>query len=193
MTKTLDDYTNSFNAIEDFEKALADFAGAPGAIVFDSFQNAVEVGLRYRMPKMYATIPARIRSDIPVLLKKLGITFIYDDAEWDKMYQIKGSIVYDSSRYFEREMFERDLGQSKIICVSFENGSPLDIGVGAAILTNARAAHDFCKKESREGKVDMCMAPKDAVAGLNKLTSGDIADLGGSGYKYFSDLSAIED
>lgn len=126
--------------MNDFEKALAEFTGAPFVITTDSCTHAIELGLRYQKPKMYATIPKKTHFSVPMTLRNLGIEYMFTDDEWEKEYRIEGSIVWDSANYFEKDMFKVEIGKSKLMCISFSSASPLNLGVGGAILTNDRKA-----------------------------------------------------
>jgi len=208
MKKSISDYSNPFEAIDEFEKALAEFTGAKGVVVTDSCTHAIELGLRYNTPKMYATIPVNTYLSVPMTLAKLGIEHMFIEEEWDKEYRIQGSIVYDSARHFSKDMFQTENpNQRKIVCLSFGHNKPLEIGHGGAILTNDRAAYDWLKRAAYDGR-DLTvtpwedqkefdigyhyhMRPEDAVIGLNKLAAGEINDLGGKGYKHYPDLREI--
>ena len=207
--KNISDYSNPFEAINEFENALAEYTGASGVVVTDSCTHAIELGLRYRMPKMYATIPAHTYLSVPMTLAKLDISLMYDDEDkWDKMYQIKGSTVYDAAGYFEEGMFQLDNpAQKRIICLSFGHGKPLEIGHGGAILTNDKAAYDYFKTAVYDGRdlsispwedqvefdigYHYMMRPEDAVIGLNKLANDQIT-VSKNGYKNYPDLRNIK-
>jgi len=208
MKKEISDYSNPYDAVSEFEKELAEFTGASGVIATDSCSHAIELGLRYTMPKLYATIPAHTYLSVPMTLKKLGIEYMMTDEEWDKDYRIEGSIVYDSARRFEKDMFQLDNpNQKKIVCLSFGHGKPLEIGHGGAILTNDKKAYEWLKRASYDGRdlsfdrwIDQkefvvgyhyMMRPEDAVIGLNKLANNEITDLGDKGYKSYPDLREI--
>jgi len=208
MKKDISDYNNPFEAIDEFEKALAEFTGAKGVVVTDSCTHAIELGLRYNMPKMYATLPEHTYLSIPMTLEKLGIEYMFTEDKWDEGYRIEGSIVYDYARHFAEGMFETDTPvQKRIMCLSFGHGKPLEIGHGGAILTNDREAYEWLKRAVYDGRdltispwedqktfdvgYHYMMRPEDAVIGLNKLANGEITDLGGKGYKNYPDLREI--
>lgn len=204
--KYIEDYENPFDAINEFEDAISEFTGAPGVVVTDSCTHAIELGLRYRRPKMYATIPEHTYLSIPMTLMKLDIDYMFTDDEWDKEYQIKGSIVWDSARRFEKDMFERDPGQKKIVCVSFGHGKPFELGRGGAILTDDKAAYNWLKKAAYDGRdlskpwqeqkeftlgYHYMMRPEECVAGINKLASNEIVTLDKKGYTDYPNLRDI--
>lgn len=190
---------------EEFEKALAEFTGAKGVIAMDSCTHAIELGLRYSTPKMYATIPEKTHYSIPMILNRLGIDFMCTEDDWENEYRIHGSIVYDASQFIAKDMFETENpNQSKIICVSFGVGSALEIGHGGAILTNDKKAYDWFQsvvgngqekeywEDQRKFKVSYGyeMRTEDAVTGLNKLTNGEVTAVknGSNNYPNIRDI-----
>jgi len=185
--KYIEDYTNPYDAIEEFEKELALFAGAPLAVATDSCTHAIELGLLYKKPVMYAGIPAETHISVAMTMARLGIDTLYDDDPWENNYRIEGSLVWDSANHFEENMFECEIGKRKILCVSFGHGSPLEIGHGGAILTNDKKIHRWLKRAVYDGRnmgqIDQTefeigyhymMRPEDAVIGLNKLATSEI-------------------
>ena len=208
MKKEISDYLNPNEAIEEFEKALGEYTGASGVIVTDSCTHAIELGLRYSKPTIYATIPPHTHFTVPMTLQKLGIEFMYSEDKWENEYRIQGSIVYNSSNYLAKDMFQTENpNQRKIVCVSFDAGSPLAIGHGGAILTNDKEAYKWLKRAANDGRdltvthwedqkeYDMGyhygMHPLDANVGLNMLDNEEIADVGGNGYGNYPDLRDI--
>jgi len=208
MKKELSDYHNPFEANEEFEKALAEYTGAKGVIVVDSCTHAIELGLRYSPPKMYATIPEQAHFSTAMTLKMLGIEYMFTDDEWEKEYRIHGSTVYDAAQFFEKDMFEAEPGKSKIQCISFGPGSPMDLGGGGAILTNNKVAYEWLKNAASHGR-DLSishendqkeftlgyryyMRPADAVLGLHKLAENEVTDLSDNRYTNYSNLREVE-
>lgn len=193
---------------EVFEKALIKFTGAKGVVLVDNIAHAIELGLRYNKPKMYATIPTQAPVDVAMTLSILDIEYMVDDEDqWDKYYRINGSTVYDCRDHFAKDMFETDNpNQRRMMCVSFGEGAPLEIGHGAAILTNDRAAYDWLVKAANGGRnpkvieekqkeydigyyYQMCSA--DAHSGIQLLNNLAINDLGSKRYKKYRGLRDI--
>ena len=201
--KTIADYTNPFDALEEFSKALSEFTGAKGVILTDSCTHAMELGLRYKRPNLYATLPKHTYVSVLMTLEKLDIAYGFDEEEWDKQYRIGGTHVWDCARRFEKDMYE----SGKIMCLSFGHNKPLEIGHGGAILTNDKQFYNWATRAAYDGRdlkispwgdqkefklgFHYNMRPEDAVIGLNLLESGTIKELDGAGYKQYPDLSEI--
>ena len=67
----------SFDKILKFEQALAEFTGAPYAIMTDCCTHALELCFRYDRVEFCAFTPYTYLS-IPMLMHKLKIKFVYD-------------------------------------------------------------------------------------------------------------------
>lgn len=131
-------YTMNYDVLFEFEAALADYTGAPYAVVTDGCSHAVELCLRYDGVKRCEFTPFTYVS-IPQVMHILGIDYQYLDHEWQRWigeYQFIGTRIWDSARRLERGMYRA--GQMQ--CLSFGNGKPLTLGkVGAILLDDADA------------------------------------------------------
>ena len=129
-----------FDKILKFEQELAEFTGAPYAIMTDCCTHAIELCLRYERVRECQFTPYTYLS-IPMLMHKLGIEFQYLDHAWQRWhgeYQFINTRVWDSARRLEKNMYRSGAMQ----CVSFGHDKPLHIGRGGAIILDDRAAYD---------------------------------------------------
>jgi dTDP-4-amino-4,6-dideoxygalactose transaminase len=127
----------SFDSILKFETALAEFTGAPYAIMTDCCTHAIELCLRYAKPNG-CFFPAYTYLSIPMLMHKLDIKYILEDRQWTGEYQFRNTRVWDSARRLEKDMYRPGMMQ----CLSFGHGKPLHIGRGGAILLDDKDAYD---------------------------------------------------
>jgi dTDP-4-amino-4,6-dideoxygalactose transaminase len=143
----------SFNRIKQFEQMLAEYTGAPYAIMTDCCTHAIELALRYDNVKL-CTMPARSYLSIPMTLRKLNIKYDYTDIEWTGEYQLGGTRIWDSARRLERNMYRT----GHIQCLSFGHGKPLQIGRGGAILLDDKLAYDIMLQQRYDGR-DLDVTP----------------------------------
>jgi dTDP-4-amino-4,6-dideoxygalactose transaminase len=143
----------SFNRIKQFEQMLAEYTGAPYAIMTDCCTHAIELALRYDNVKL-CTMPARSYLSIPMTLRKLNIKYDYTDIEWIGEYQLGGTRIWDSARRLERNMYRT----GHIQCLSFGHGKPLHLGRGGAILLDDKAAYDALILQRYDGR-DLNISP----------------------------------
>ena len=121
-----------FEKIIEFETALAQFTGAPYAVMTDCCTHAIELCMRYDQVQTCKFTPYTYVS-VPMIMHKLGIKYQYLDHEWQRWvgeYPFVETRIWDSARRLEKNMYR--LGQ--IQCVSFGHDKPLPIGRGGAIL-----------------------------------------------------------
>ena len=142
-----------FDKIESFETALAEYTGAPYAIMTDCCTHAIELCLRYERPSNLS-FTAYTYLSIPMLMHKLGIEYRLIPEEWTGEYQFHGSRVWDSARRLEPDMYRS--GQMQ--CLSFGHGKPLQIGRGGAILLDDKEAYDSMIQQRYDGR-DLSVSP----------------------------------
>lgn len=199
--KALDEYINKAEAVEDFEKAIAEFTGAKGVVCVDRIEHAIQLGLLFDRPKMYATIPEQTDLSVAMILNQLGIEYMFTEDEWEKEHRIQGSVVYRSDDFSEGMFETENPNQRKILCVSLEA-----LGIhGAAILTNVKEVHNWMKLAANGGIDPVSpdkatelnlgyyyqLRPADAVAGMAKLENKEVVQYTGKGYKDYSSLRDI--
>jgi dTDP-4-amino-4,6-dideoxygalactose transaminase len=143
----------SFDQIKQFEQMLAEYTGAPYAIMTDCCTHAIELALRYDHVQR-CTMPARSYLSIPMTLHKLNIQYDYTDTEWTGEYQLGGTRIWDSARRLERGMYR----SGQIQCLSFGHGKPLQIGRGGAILLDDKLAYNTMLQQRYDGR-DLDVVP----------------------------------
>jgi dTDP-4-amino-4,6-dideoxygalactose transaminase len=129
-----------FEKIKQFEDALAEFTGAPYAVMTDCCTHAIELCLRYEQVRSLKMTPYTYLS-IPMLMHKLGIEYEFLDHEsqlWTGEYPFVDTRIWDSARRLERNMYRSNTMQ----CLSFGHDKPLHIGRGGAIILDDREAYD---------------------------------------------------
>jgi dTDP-4-amino-4,6-dideoxygalactose transaminase len=165
-----------------FEQALAEYTGAPYAVMTDCCTHAIELCLRYNRVEQTA-FTAFTYLSIPMMMHKLGIWYILNDEQWVGEYQFHNTNIWDSARRLERNMYRA--GQMQ--CLSFGHNKPLHIGHGGAILLDNKEAYGILLRQRYDGR-DLSIAPwalqrtfmvgyhyrptvEDAVIGLEKLSA----------------------
>jgi dTDP-4-amino-4,6-dideoxygalactose transaminase len=142
-----------FNKIKKFEEELAEFTGAPYAIMTDCCTHAIEMCLRYDRVKEVVMTPYTYLS-IPMTMHKLGIKYSYNDEEWTGEYSFGLTRIWDSARRLEKDMYRAGTMQ----CLSFGHTKPLAIGHGGAILLDDKKAYETILRQRYDGR-DLTVAP----------------------------------
>lgn len=178
----ISDYHDPFDAVRDFERAVAHYTGAPYCVSTDSCTHAIEIAFRLCFDNNTVMFPARTYLSVPMTMHKLNVPYRLTDEAWSEEYQFQGSCIWDSARRFERHMY-RD---GQIQCVSFGRTKPLQIGRGGCILTDNRELYQAASRMRMDGRdifkykpwvtqgtfdvgFHYYMRPEDCVAGLNLL------------------------
>jgi dTDP-4-amino-4,6-dideoxygalactose transaminase len=136
-----------FDKILEFERALADYTGAPYAIMTDCCTHAIELCLRYERPN-WVSFSAWTYLSIPMLMHKLAIQYDLVDEDWCGEYRFHNSRVWDSARRLKRDMYRAGMMQ----CLSFGHGKPLQIGRGGAILLDDVDAYRIMLAQRYDGR-----------------------------------------
>jgi dTDP-4-amino-4,6-dideoxygalactose transaminase len=183
---------NTFNDIGRFELALAEYTGAPYAVMTDCCTHAIELCLRYDKITDCTFTPYTYLS-IPMTMHKLGIDYNYfpdhlpHRQQWIGEYKFEGTRIWDSARFFEPGMYRA----GQIQCLSFGRTKPLEIGIGGCLLTDNTELYQSASRMRSDGRdlltyspwaeqVDFelgfhyFMKPEHCVAGLNLLKSGQL-------------------
>ena len=142
-----------FDKIFEFEQALAEYTGAPYAVMTDCCTHAIEMCMRFDKVKR-VQFPAYTYLSIPMTMHKLGITYGLLDQKWTGEYRFNGTRIWDSARRLERGMYRSGMLQ----CLSFGNGKPLQIGRGGAILTDDVEVYDQLSMMRYDGR-DLRISP----------------------------------
>lgn len=148
-----------FDKIKKFEEELAEFTGAPYAIMTDCCTHAIELCLRYDRIKQCTFTPYTYLS-IPMLMHKLGIKYdYYPDSlphrqHWTGEYKFEATRIWDSARRLEKGMYRIGTMQ----CLSFGHNKPLHIGHGGAILLDDAKAYETILRQRYDGR-DLAVTP----------------------------------
>jgi dTDP-4-amino-4,6-dideoxygalactose transaminase len=145
-----------FEKILEFETALAQFTGAPHAVMTDCCTHAIELCMRYDQVQTCKFTPYTYVS-VPMTMHKLGIKYQYLDHEWQRWvgeYPFVETRIWDSARRLEANMYRA--GQMQ--CVSFGHDKPLPIGRGGAILLDNETAYQALLRMRYDGR-DLTVSP----------------------------------
>jgi hypothetical protein len=137
----------SFDALFKFEQDLAEYTGAPFAVVTDGCTHALELCLRHDRPRMLA-FTAFTYLSIPMLMHHLEINYVLTSEEWSGEYQFHGTRIWDSARRLEPGMYRS--GQMQ--CLSFGYSKPLCLGKVGAILLDDKAAYQTLSAWRSDGR-----------------------------------------
>jgi dTDP-4-amino-4,6-dideoxygalactose transaminase len=169
----------SFEVVEEFERQVADFFGAPHAVAVDCCTHALELCLRHQNIQSFSA-PKRTYISVPFLSQKLNIDFEWRDEDWQDYYYLGGTNIIDAAVLWKKNSYISDT----FMCLSFQYRKHLSLGRGGAILTNNKNAAEALKKMVYDGRISNVpwreqnissigyhyyMTPEIATLGLEKL------------------------
>jgi dTDP-4-amino-4,6-dideoxygalactose transaminase len=138
---------------EDFEKALADYTGAPYVVALDNMSNALFLALYYeKVQGMEIEIPSRTYPSVPCEIIHAGGKVKFMPVEGDTIkgaYQLNPTKVWDSALRFTADMYIPNTH----MCVSFTGPyKHLKLSKGGAILTDDLQAYLWFKRARFSGR-----------------------------------------
>jgi len=142
-----------FDKILKFEKSLAEFTGAPYAIMTDCCTHAIELCMRYDQIKQ-CSFTCYTYLSVPMIMHRLGINYELTPTSWQGEYEFVGTRIWDSARRLEQDMYKGGAMQ----CLSFGHTKPLQIGRGGAILLDDHQAYESIIRMRYDGR-DLNIAP----------------------------------
>jgi hypothetical protein len=169
-----------FNKVEEFEKEIAKFYGAPYAVATDCCTHAIELSLRY-LDTRFVFIPKHTYISIPFTAEKLGIYWQWNERPWQDYYYLNSKII-DAAVYWRRNGYV----PSSFMCLSFQFKKHLSLGRGGAILCENLEDYVELKKMSYDGRLPdipwanqdiksigyhYYMTPETAQQGIDRLPS----------------------
>lgn len=197
--------SNPYNAVAEFERAVASYADSRYAIAVESCSAALFLSCKY-LNVGEVTIPRRTYPSVPAAIIHAGGRVVFADLEWAGVYPLLPYMIVDGALRFHKNMYEGGLH-----CLSFHSKKRLPIGRGGMILTDNLEAYEWLKKARFDGRDEiplyeqkdikiagwnMYMTPEQAVRGLELLKTiedypPDI-DVNTQGYPDLSQFSAFK-
>jgi dTDP-4-amino-4,6-dideoxygalactose transaminase len=145
---------NVYDVVNEFEKRMAEYAGAPYGVAVNSCTNAIALSL------MYENIIGQIKSTDDIELPKhtyVGVAHAiinnghyikWMDYQWIGLYRLWPSRIVDSARWLTSDMYE----PGTFLCLSFHESKQLPVGDGGMILTDDKNAYDYLRQMRFDGR-----------------------------------------
>lgn len=180
---------DNWDWVTHFEEEIAKYCGSKYAVACDSNSNAIRLVLHYLgIVGQEIGIPARTYVSVPNQIILSGNKPVFQDTQWDGMYQLGYTGIYDAATAFYERMYYDTLDESYMI-LSFHIKKILNIGQGGMILTNDERFNDWARPMIYDGRHKyklykddefecvgwhMYMSPEQAKRGLEIFHSSKI-------------------
>lgn len=138
--------SRAFRVIDDFEEALAEYAGSKTAVVVESGTAALFLSCVYSQVAE-VLIPARTYISVPASIIHAGGTVTFEDYIWRGAYPLQPYPIIDGALRFRRGMYGGGYHM-----LSFHMRKHLKIGRGGAILTDDLRAADWFRRARFDGR-----------------------------------------
>ena len=192
-----------FNKVEEFEKSIAEFYGAPYAVAVDCCTHGIELCLRYNNVTS-CTCHKHTYLSIPMTLTKLGIDWDwYPINTWSDYYWIPGTNIIDAAVYWKKNGYIF----GTFMVLSFQFKKHLSLGRGGAILCQNYDDYIALKKMTYDGRIPnkpweeqnidtmgyhYYMTPETAIIGLEKLPEAIAKTVKRRDWTTYPDLSKLK-
>lgn len=142
-----------YKITEDFEKALANYTGAPYVVTVDNQSNGLFLALMYeKVAGQEITIPARTYPSVPCEIIHAGGRVNFKPVEGQTIkgaYQLEPTRVWDSALSFTAGMYKKNTH----MCISFTGPyKHFKLSKGGAILTDDYDAYLWFKRARFSGR-----------------------------------------
>jgi dTDP-4-amino-4,6-dideoxygalactose transaminase len=142
-----------YKITEDFEKALADYTGAPYVVTLDNQSNGLFLALMFeKITGQELTIPARTYPSVPCEIIHAGGKVKFRPVKGKTIkgaYQLEPTKVWDSALSFTSNMYK----PGTHMCISFTGPyKHFKLSKGGAILTDDYEAYLWFKRARFSGR-----------------------------------------
>ena len=166
-----------YKIVEMFEETMADYTGAPYAVSMNSCTNAIFLACKWAgVEGKDVIIPKRTYLSPPQSIMQAGGNLVFEDIEWQGIYQLKPFPIYDAAKRLTSDMYI----PGSFMCLSFHIKKHLKIGKGGMILCDNLDAVKWLKARRYEGRTDGMKYHEDIIneEGWNMYMSPDQAARG---------------
>jgi dTDP-4-amino-4,6-dideoxygalactose transaminase len=192
---------NAYSVVEEFERRVADYAGAKYGVAVNSCTNALLLSFAFRFHiddlHRWIRMPKRTYVGVAQAVLAAGGVCDFSNEQWSGAYAFQGMDdagvrdlgVVDSARRFRAGMFYEWGSDDLLYCVSFHWYKHVPVGAGGMILTNSELSADILRVMRYDGRIPelpvheqeydvpawhCLMPPEDATRGL--LLMDSVAD-----------------
>ena len=149
-----------YGLVDEFEQAVAKYAGAKYGVAVNSCTNAIMLSVKYAFIKCEYNIkglfflPSHTYVGVPYAILAAGGKIRFKDFKWKGIYPIgvyDGKVydyIIDSARRFTKGMYKKHT----LYCLSFHETKHLAIGDGGMILTDDKQAYDALRQMRFDGR-----------------------------------------
>lgn len=176
--------SSPYQVVKDFERAVAEYTGAPYVVAVNSCSAALMLAVAWHirknddainavLGKPVISIPRHTYLSVPMSIIHAGGRPTFRDEDWLGAYQLKPLPVWDSARWFTSGMYDGThqewhvlrgtlipQGRGQMLCTSHHWSKTLGIQQGGCILHDDPEADAWLRRARFDGRTEG-VAPKD--------------------------------
>lgn len=141
-----------YDIVDEFEKAVVEYAGAKYGVAVNSCTNALLLSMVYRHVEGWkcasVRIPKHTYVGVAYSILNTKNRIVFTEEKWKGIYDLLPLSIIDSARRFKKGMYESDT----LYCLSFHETKILPIGDGGMILTDDKKAYDALRQMRFDGR-----------------------------------------
>jgi dTDP-4-amino-4,6-dideoxygalactose transaminase len=174
---------NPFQVVRDFERAVAEYTGAPYVVAVNSCTSALMLAVAWHLrldidgtvmdaqtkimllddfydSRPAIEIPKRTYLSVPMSIIHAGGRPTFRDEEWEGAYQLKPLPVWDSARWFDFGMYGNNAyihmanNKGAMVCTSHHWSKTLGIQQGGCILHDDPEADAWLRRARFDGRTE---------------------------------------
>lgn len=143
------EFNQTWQVVDLFEKKLAEFFGAPYAVVTDCCTHAIELCFRIiDQPKQTVDVPVHTYMSVPMMLTTINQPWQFVDNKWTDWYAFDSLPIIDAAFMWRRNSYQ----PGTLTCVSFQQKKHIAIGRGGVILTDSKDYYERLQRLCRDGR-----------------------------------------
>lgn len=147
---------NAYGVVQEFERRVAEYAGAPYAVAVDTCTAALLLCCAFLKVKV-VSLPRRTYISVPFSVMHAGGKVVWDDRIWEGTYRLDPYPIVDSALRFTYGMYQ----PRTLYCLSFHAKKILKIGRGGMILTDDADAAAWLRKARYDGREECPLSEDD--------------------------------
>jgi dTDP-4-amino-4,6-dideoxygalactose transaminase len=164
--------SHGFEAVEQFEEALAEWCGSAHAVAVESCSAALLLCCEH-IGVEEVTIPKRTYPSVPAAIIHAGGTVKFGREWWSGTYRLEPYNITDAALRFRKGMYEGGL-----MCLSFHAKKHLAIGRGGMVLTDSCVAAKWLRYMRFDGRAAEPLGGKLHCLGWNAYMTPEQAARG---------------
>lgn len=165
---------NPHQVTADFERAVAQYTGAPFCVAVNSCTSALLLACHWHLQsdpredrdwdhRHAVSIPKRTYVGVPCSIIHAGGRPTFRDEDWRGYYQLQPFPLWDSARWFTSDLYRLvSFEGNGMVCVSFHASKNLGLEQGGAILLDDADADRWLRRMRFDGRI-AGIAPADQV------------------------------